>query len=122
MQTIAVDLIKKLRKKGINTFFGLQGGACARLTEAVIKSGGKFYPVLNEQAAGYCAHGYYLTTRRPAAIIVTTGPGFTNVISGIAACYYDNIPLVVLVGQVKKELNVANKFGTKMVGFQELPH
>ena len=121
-QTIALDLIKKLKAKGIDTFFGIQGGACARLVEAVISSGGKFYPVLNEQAAGYCAHGYYLATRKLAGIIVTTGPGFTNVISGIAACYYDNIPLVVLVGQVKKELNVASKFGTKMVGFQELPH
>ena len=122
MQEIATDLIKKLKKKGINTFFGLQGGACARLIEAVIKSGGKYYSVLNEQAAGYCAHGYYLATRKPAGIIVTTGPGFTNTISGIAACYYDNVPLVVLVGQVKKTLNVADKFKTKMVGFQELPH
>ena len=63
MQTIALDLIKKLKKEGIDTFFGVQGGACARLIEAVIKSGGKFYPVLNEQAAGYCAHGYFLSKK-----------------------------------------------------------
>tara|TARA_Y100000590_G_scaffold163199_1_gene187071 strand:+ start:4256 stop:5893 length:1638 start_codon:yes stop_codon:yes gene_type:complete len=122
MQTIALDLIKKLKNKGIDTFFGVQGGACARLIEAVIKSGGKFYPVLNEQAAGYCAHGYFLTKKKPAGVIVTTGPGFTNAVSGISACYYDNIPTVVLVGQVKKKLNIAKKFDTKMVGFQELPH
>lgn len=122
MQTVAIDLIQKLKNKGINTFFGVQGGACARLIEAVVKTGGSFYPVLNEQAAGYCAHGYFLATRKTAGIIMTTGPGFTNAVSGIAACYYDNIPLIVLVGQVKKSINVASKFGTKMVGFQELPH
>jgi len=122
MQTIALDLIKKLKKEGIDTFFGVQGGACARLIEAVIKSGGKFYPVLNEQAAGYCAHGYFLSKKKPAGVIVTTGPGFTNAVSGISACYYDNVPIVVLVGQVKKKLNIAKNFGTKMVGFQELPH
>ena len=80
MQTIALDLIKKLKNKGIDTFFGVQGGACARLIEAVIKSGGKFYPVLNEQAAGYCAHGYFLTKKKPAGVIVTTGPGLTEII------------------------------------------
>ena len=122
MQTIALDLIKKLKEKGIDTFFGVQGGACARLIEAVIKSGSKFYPVLNEQAAGYCAHGYFLSKKKTAGVIVTTGPGFTNAISGISACYYDNIPIAVLVGQVKKKLNIAKNFGTKMVGFQELPH
>ena len=122
MQELSTDLIKKLKKKGINTFFGVIGGACARIIEAIIKSGGKYYPVLNEQAAGYCAHGYYLSTRKTAGIILTTGPGFTNAVSGIAACYYDNVPLVVLIGQVPKTLNVADKFKTKMVGFQELPH
>ena len=115
MQELSTDLIRKLKKKGINTFFGVIGGACARLIEAVIKSGGKYYPVLNEQAAGYCAHGYYLSTRKTAGIILTTGPGFTNAVSGIAACYYDNIPLVVLIGQVPRTLNTADKFKTKMV-------
>ncbi len=122
MNLISKDLINKLRQKKINTFFGVQGGACARLIEDVVKSGGKYYPVLNEQAAGYAAHGYYLATKKVAGIILTTGPGFTNAVSGIAACYYDNIPLVVLVGQVSKSLNKAKKFKTKMVGFQEIQH
>ena len=122
MDLISRDLINKLRQKKINTFFGVQGGACARLIEDVVKSGGKYYPVLNEQAAGYAAHGYFLATKKVAGIILTTGPGFTNAISGIAACYYDNIPLVVLVGQVSKSLNKAKKFKTKMVGFQEIQH
>ena len=54
--------------------------------------------------------------------MVTTGPGFFNLITGIAACYYDNIPAVFLCGQVNKGINLAAKFGIKMYGFQEAPH
>ena len=122
MSDISRDLIDKLKKRKVDTFFGVQGGACARLIEDVIKSGGRYYPVLNEQAAGYAAHGYYLATKKTAGLILTTGPGFTNAISGIAACYYDNIPLIVLVGQVPQSLKKASQFKTKMVGFQEIPH
>ena len=64
MSDISRDLIDKLKKKKVDTFFGVQGGACARLIEDVIKSGGRYYPVLNEQTAGYAAHGYYLATKK----------------------------------------------------------
>ncbi|MAO55526.1 MAG: hypothetical protein CMM61_07490, partial [Rhodospirillaceae bacterium] len=58
----------------------------------------------------------------PAGAIVTTGPGFFNLITGIAACYYDNVPSVFLCGQVNRGLNKAAEFQTKMYGFQEAPH
>lgn len=115
-------LIKDLIKIGVKTYFGVQGGACARLIQSVTKNGGIFIPVLNEQAAGYSAHGYYLTNNKVAGCIFTTGPGFTNGVSGIAACHYDGLPLVVLVGQVNNTLNKAEKFKTKMIGFQEVQH
>ena len=57
-----------------------------------------------------------------AGAIVTTGPGFFNLITGIAACYYDNVPSVFLCGQVNRGLNKAAEFQTKMYGFQEAPH
>ena len=122
MNSLSDILIKDLMNQGFKTFFGLQGGASARLIESVVSLGGRFHPVLNEQTAGYAAHGYYLANNQPAGVIFTTGPGLTNGVSGIAACYFDRIPLVVIVGQVGKDLNVAKKTKTRMVGFQEVQH
>ena len=85
-------------------FFGVQGGACARIIENVTKYKGQYIPVLNEQSAGFYAHGYYMASRKTAGLIFTTGPGLTNGLSGIAACYYDRVPLVALVGQVNSKL------------------
>ena len=122
MKNLSEQLIHDLISKGVDTFFGIQGGACARLIENVVKFKGKFVPVLNEQSAGYYAHGYYMATGKTAGLIFTTGPGLTNGISGIAACYYDRVPLIVLVGQVPTRLNISKKTKTRMVGFQEVPH
>lgn len=122
MKSLSDIFIKDLFDKGVDTFFGLQGGACARIIESVVKLGGTFHPVLNEQASGYAAHGYYLANKKPAGLIFTTGPGLTNGVSGIAACFYDRIPLVAIVGQVPKSSNIAKKTRTRMVGFQEVQH
>ena len=119
---ISEQFIKDLIDQGVDTFFGVQGGACARLVDNVVKYKGKFIPVLNEQSAGFYAHGYYMSSGKTAGLIFTTGPGLTNGITGIAGCYYDRVPLVVLVGQVGKKLNIAKKTSTRMVGFQEVPH
>lgn len=119
---ISEQFIKDLIDQGVDTFFGVQGGACARLVDNVVKYKGRFIPVLNEQSAGFYAHGYHMSSGKTAGLIFTTGPGLTNGISGIAACYYDRVPLVVLVGQVGKKLNIAKKTSTRMVGFQEVPH
>jgi acetolactate synthase-1/2/3 large subunit len=122
MLNVSEQIVKDLIDQGVNTFFGVQGGACARIIENVVKYKGKFLPVLNEQTAGFYAHGYHLATNKTAGLIFTTGPGLTNGLSGIAACYYDRIPLVTLVGQVNSKLNIAKSTNTRMVGFQEVPH
>lgn len=122
MKNVSEQLIKDLIDQGVETFFGVQGGACARLIDNVIKFKGKYIPVLNEQSAGFYAHGYYMATKKTSGLIFTTGPGLTNGLTGIAACYYDRVPLVVLVGQVVTKLNIAKTTKTRMVGFQEVPH
>ncbi len=122
MYNVSEQIVKDLIEQGVNTFFGVQGGACARLIENVVKYKGKFIPVLNEQTAGFYAHGYHLATNKTAGLIFTTGPGLTNAITGIAACYYDRVPLVTLVGQVNSKINIAKFTKTRMVGFQEVPH
>ena len=105
---LTARIVADLKSVGINTFFGVQGGAVARFIDEIVKHGCKFIPVLNEQAAAYCAHGYYFATKTPAGVVVTTGPGLTNVISGVASCYYDSVPMVLLIGQVSRALNTAS--------------
>ena len=122
MKPLINQAISDFKDAGVTVYFGVQGGACARIIEEVVNNNCKYVPVLNEQAAGYAAHGYFLTHGMPAGIILTTGPGVTNSVSGIASCYYDSVPLLVLMGQVKASTNLANIFSTKMYGFQELPH
>ena len=109
MSSLSDIFVKDLMSKGFKNYFGVQGGAAARIIESVVKLGGTFHPVLNEQAAGYAAHGYFLANRKPAGVIFTTGPGLTNGVSGIAACYYDRVPLVAIVGQVNRQQNLAKK-------------
>ena len=119
---LTARIIADLKSAGVDTFFGVQGGAAARFIDEIVKHSCKFVPVLNEQAAAYCAHGYYFATKKPAGVVVTTGPGLTNAISGIASCYYDSVPLALLIGQVSRSLNTASDYEVKMVGFQEVPH
>jgi acetolactate synthase-1/2/3 large subunit len=114
-------IVKILKKAGIEVYFGVQGGAIAHLIESSAKIS-KYVPVLNEQSAGLSAHGYYFANNKPAAILTTTGPGFLNCITGLAACYYDNVPAVFITGQVSAKINLAQKFKMKMYGFQEVPH
>lgn len=114
-------LIKILKKAGVKVFFGVQGGAIAHLIESSSKAA-EYIPVLNEQSAGLSAHGYYFANNKPSAVLTTTGPGYLNAITGLAACYYDNIPCVFITGQVSGNFNLAEKFKMKMYGFQEVPH
>ncbi len=123
MTSLSEQLIDQLATSGVRDFFGVQGGACAHLIRASsLNKLTNFVPVLNEQSSGLCAHGYFKATGRPAGVIVTTGPGFSNLVTGMLACYVDRVPLVVLCGQVSSSQNLAGEFGTRMYGFQELDH
>ena len=123
MTTVADYLIQSLSDVGVNNYFGVQGGACAHLIQsAALGNKTQFIPVLNEQAAGLYAHGHYKSTQEISGAIVTTGPGFFNLMTGIAACYYDRVPLVVLCGQVNSQSNLADHYGVRMYGFQEAEH
>jgi len=123
MNKVSDIISQRLARAGVKTFFGVQGGACMHLIESTCQnSETQYIPVLNEQAAGLSAHGYYFASGDVAGAIVTTGPGFFNLVTGIAACYYDNVPSVFLCGQVGSGINIAQRLGTKMYGFQEAPH
>ena len=86
-------LIEVLKKCGVKTYFGVQGGAIAHVIESAAKKC-SYIPVLNEQAGGLCAHGYFFSKEKPACVLTTTGPGFLNSVTGMGACFYDNVPSI----------------------------
>lgn len=93
-------IIRCLEKEGINIIFGYPGGAVVPIYEALRNSNIKHILVRQEQAATHSASGFARTRGKTGVCIATSGPGATNLITGIATAYMDSIPLVVITGQV----------------------
>lgn len=94
-------LLECLRKEGVDEIFGYPGGVLLGIYEELYHCDFiKHYLVRHEQAAIHAAEGYARVTGKAGVAIVTSGPGATNTITGIANAYYDGYPLVVLTGQV----------------------
>ncbi len=90
-----------LKKEGVKEIFGYPGGVILTIYEALYNDTDiKHYLVRHEQAAVHAAEGYARTTGKPGVVLVTSGPGACNTITGIANAYYDGFPLVVFTGQV----------------------
>jgi len=100
--------------EGVKTVFGYPGGAIMNVYDEIYKQDG-FEHILNrhEQASVHAADGYARATGKVGVAMVTSGPGFTNAVTGLATAYMDSIPLVVISGQVPLSL-----IGTD--GFQEI--
>lgn len=100
--------------EGVKTVFGYPGGAIMNVYDEIYKQDG-FEHILNrhEQASVHAADGYARATGEVGVAMVTSGPGFTNAVTGLATAYMDSIPLVVISGQVPLSL-----IGTD--GFQEI--
>ncbi len=99
--TGAQCLIRALEDAGVETVFGYPGGHALDIYDALYDSS-KLDHVLvrHEQGAVHAADGYARATGKPGTVIVTSGPGATNTVTGIATAYMDSIPLVVITGQV----------------------
>lgn len=93
-------IIESLRKEKVDTVFGYPGGAVVPLYEAMRKSDIEHILVRHEQSAAHCASGYSRTSGKVGVCMATSGPGATNLITGIATAYMDSIPMVVITGQV----------------------
>lgn len=96
-------LLKSLIAEGVDTIFGYPGGAVIDVFDALHKDTAndlKFILVRHEQAAVHAADGYARATGKPGVCIVTSGPGGTNTVTGLATAYMDSIPIVVFTGQV----------------------
>ncbi len=97
-------LIECLLKEGVDTVFGFPGGAVLPIYDALFDSPLRHILVRHEQGAVHMADGYARATGRPGVVIVTSGPGATNAVTGLATAYMDSIPMVVFTGQVPTEL------------------
>ena len=111
-------LIRALADEGVELLFGYPGGAALHIYDAIFgQDKVRHILVRHEQAATHAADGYARATGKPGVVLVTSGPGATNAITGIATAYMDSIPMVVISGQV-----VSDKIGedafqeTDMVG------
>ena len=94
-----------LKKEGVDKIFGYPGGVILHIYDELYKCDFiKHYLVRHEQAAVHAAEGYARITGKPGVVLVTSGPGACNTITGIANAYYDSYPLVVFTGQVDSKL------------------
>lgn len=98
-------LIRCLREEGVDTLFGYPGGAVIPIYDALYDCPDiRHILTRHEQAAVHAADGYARITGRPGVALVTSGPGATNAVTGIANAFMDSVPLVVLTGQVSTDL------------------
>lgn len=94
-------LVRCLKDEGVEYVFGYPGGAVLYIYDELFKQQDvKHILVRHEQGASHAADGYARATGRPGVLLVTSGPGATNAVTGIATAYMDSIPLVVITGQV----------------------
>lgn len=103
--TGAEVIIECLKAEGVDYVFGYPGGAVLHIYDAFYKQDDvQHILVRHEQGATHAADGYARATGKPGVVLVTSGPGATNAVTGIATAYMDSIPMIVLTGQVPKHL------------------
>jgi len=93
-------IIDVLMKEGVDTVFGLPGGAIMEVYDALFDAPFKNVLARHEQAAAHMADGYARATGKVGVVIATSGPGATNLVTGLATAYMDSIPMVAITGQV----------------------
>jgi acetolactate synthase I/II/III large subunit len=99
-------LMEALVREGVDTLFGYPGGAVLHIYDELARMAPRLRHVLarHEQGAIHMAEGYSKATGKVGVVLVTSGPGATNVITGIANAYMDSTPLVIITGQVPRSM------------------
>ena len=104
-------LIAALKEEGVEFLFGYPGGAVLHIYDALYEQNSvKHILVRHEQGATHAADGYARATGKPGVVLVTSGPGATNAVTGIATAFMDSIPMVVLSGQVQSRFIGSDAF------------
>jgi len=102
--TGAQILMKMLKEEGVDTIFGYPGGVLLDIYDELTRTDIRHILVRHEQGAAHAADGYARASGKVGVCLVTSGPGATNTVTGIASAYMDSIPIVVLTGQVPTHL------------------
>lgn len=97
-------MIKALQEQGVDTIFGYPGGAVLEIYDALKESDIRHVLVRNEQGGAHAASGYARATGKVGVCLATSGPGATNLVTGIATAYMDSVPLVAFTGQVPRSM------------------
>jgi acetolactate synthase I/II/III large subunit len=109
-----------IAKNHVKDVFMLSGGGCMHLVDSVGRNKDLNYVCcLHEQVASFASTAYSQFTNNIGVALVTTGPGGTNALTGVAAAWTDSIPILVLSGQVKRS-DISGKTGVRMLGYQEI--
>ena len=113
-------VIKRLEEVGTGHMFMLPGGGAMHLNDSLGNSERiKYVVCLHEQACSIAAEAYARVTNKPGLLMVTTGPGGTNAITGVAGAYIESTPMIVISGQVKR-LDQIREQGIRQQGMQEV--
>lgn len=116
---VATYIAKFLKSKQIDTVFELQGGMITRIIDELHNQGGiKIVSVHHEQAAAMAADAYARVKNIPGVALATSGPGATNLITGIGNCFFDSVPAIFITGQVNLNEQKADR-PIRQLGFQE---
>ena len=113
MKLTGAEIIAEcLLEQGVDTVFGYPGGAVLNIYDALYKYSDKIKHILtaHEQGASHAADGYARTTGKPGVVIATSGPGATNLVTGLATAYMDSIPMVAITGNVSTDLLSRDSF------------
>ena len=110
LQSGAQLLINTLLERGVRHVFGYPGGAIMPLYDALVGSGLEHILCRHEQGAALAADGYGRVTRKAGVCIATSGPGATNLVTGIANAFMDSVPMVIITGQVATRLQGTDAF------------
>ncbi|MCD6278444.1 MAG: biosynthetic-type acetolactate synthase large subunit, partial [Desulfurococcales archaeon] len=110
MPSGAEILIEALKREKVDVIFGIPGGAVLTLYDVLADSGIRHVLMRHEQAAAHAADGYARALRRAGVCIATSGPGATNLVTGIATAYMDSSPVVTITGQVPRSMIGRNSF------------
>jgi acetolactate synthase-1/2/3 large subunit len=104
-KTGAEIFCESLRHEGVKTVFGLPGGVVLKIFDVLCQQKDiELVLTRHEQGAAHMAEGYAKATGKPGIVLVTSGPGMTNIVTGLADAYMDSVPLVAFTGQVSTDL------------------
>ncbi len=103
-------VVEMLKRRGVKTIFGYPGGAIMPLYDALVGSGLRHILVRHEQAAAHAAEGYALASGGVGVCLATSGPGATNLVTGLADAFLDSVPVLAITGQVASTLIGSDAF------------